>query len=455
MRCVDDEKMPRGDAQTSTPVSLRRVGVSQGVSLDGGVDGVWAGVARAMLIIIVTIFCILPSLWLGIEAQQKIGAGGGMISLVVLLVFLAPIAMLGASHAAATGKKWRAAGAAFAGILIFIFNLLNAIGSVAVSRATSSDTRGVAISAAQSRDRRNTEIERQVSQLQKTSQGDTPDMVRAAVRKLHADPVYGRSRKCEEGFVNKPDSKELCAQIAGHEARLAAAVEIEKLRAEQKGFWQPKEEHEEKTSASSEKDPQVAAIRAWLGLVSKQVDATVDVFISAGLTGFTAFIAEFAGTFGPWLILMVIDMAIGRRRLEVGEPSAAGIPTTLSVEAEPVKSAPGIPRSPRKLLPAPKKAKPEKVSELDTLQKRDATAEDVAAWAKDRLTPRTGSSVKAGVLQQDFAAWASERGIVLPNNWPNRFGAIMGDLGYAKVRGRYVEYQDTALKGAALKVVAG
>ena len=450
------EETPDEDAQTSAPVSLRRVGVSQGVSLNRGVAGRWAGVARAMLIVIITLCCIIPSLWLGVDAQLKLGAGGGMIALVVVLVFLAPISFLAARALGSTGNRMAAVGAVAFGVLLFTFNLVNAVGSVSVSRATTSDTRGVAITAAQSRDRRNSEIEREASQLQKTSQGDTPDMIRAAVRKLRADPIYTRSRKCEEGFVSKPDSKELCGQIAGHEARLAAAVRIDELRAEQKRFWEPNAE-ETATSSSSERDPQVATIRAWLGMVSGRFDTSIDSFISAGLIGFAALMAEVAGAFGPSIALVFTEFYAVGRRLEIDaafEGAKADIPA-MSVATAPVEVS-GNSRRARKLLTSPKKAKPRNGGTIvPPTDERDATAEDVAAWTKDRLTPRAGSSVKAGILQQDFAAWASERGIVMPNNWPNRFGAIMGDLGYEKVKARYVQYQGLALKGAVLSVVAG
>jgi hypothetical protein len=298
-------------------------------------------------------------------------------------------------------------------------------------------------------------VSQEVSQLKRITLGDTPGMIEAAVAKLQANPVYARSAQCAK--VTLGDSGDLCRQIANETSRLEAARKVDRLEAERGNIWQKLTAME---TAPSSADPQVKTLRTWAGMVSATVGDWADIYISAGLVGYAALAAELAGAFGPMIVLIVIDLAISRRRPDGGANLHIQIPSIEGITAAPVEGASidvaALPvAKPRKLLPAPK-AKPKRrvISDMTPIvARRDATAEDVAAWAKDRLTPRAGSSVKAGVLQQDFAHWASERGILLPNNWPNRFGAIMADLGYEKLRARYVEYQHLALKGASLSVV--
>jgi hypothetical protein len=181
--------------------------------------------------------CVVPSLWLSVDAQVSQGAAAGVLLLAIASVLLTPVSAI----AAAKSFERKAFGTAIlcggAFVALICYNYLNALGAASIARDTMRDTRSVAMQAADAREARHLELSNQIKALTQVSQDETPDMIENDIARLQADPVYSRAKKCQPGFVTQDDSKVLCEKIAIAGKRLAAASRVIEIEQERKRIW--------------------------------------------------------------------------------------------------------------------------------------------------------------------------------------------------------------------------
>ena len=392
----------------------------------------WFWVAATVAVNMLTVF---------ITVGSQGGHGGSqwgvtVTPLVMAFLIISLIPALGAPLAYYIGSQrgvtgWAKTGLYSLGILATLVNLMNVVKIAAELRSEYSDSRRGVIESAERRQSRDAWLGSQIETLRGVTQGDIPGVIRGHISKLKSDPLYARSGQC--GDVTKTDSGRLCEMIANAQSKLAAAEKIERLEDERRGLglWSATVTEAVPQSA----DPQIATISA-IGQLFTQVN---DNIIRAGVIGLIAIAFELLCTFGP----SMVDSHYRRRE---GRPELMPEPATVSVTPKP------------KRQPRPKKIAPPKPEPRQIAADMPLIAE-ARAWASERLSERDGDKVKAGLMQQDFAAWCESKGHKLPNSWPNQWAAAMAALGYEK-RGRkegsaYVVYANVALKGQkpALQVV--
>lgn len=395
------------------------------------------------MIRLIGIACVAPSLWLSVDAQVAQGASAGIMMLAIASVLLAPLSAVGAVISFERKAFGTATLCGFAFVFMLSFNYLNALGATAVARDTMRDTRGVAMANEVSRGQRHLELARKLERLQLVSQSETPEMIRADITRLQADPIYNRAKRCESGFVTKGDSQALCERIAIAEKRLAAASEIKKIEADLWGNGTSVA-----NSAPSSADVQIDNLAALASVFGAQIDTNIKLIMSAGLNGFAALIAELIGGLGGLIARAVFWRKTDQARGESEDFKTPIGGLIIADECEPAKlrEAPAIPQ--RKTAPA-KRAKKKPLAPAIV-----AVEADVVRWANECLVQRHGSELSGGEVYQHFSIWCEPQGFIPLN--PSRFGPAMAALGWGKVKKRLVMYQGISFKSAApaLKVVS-
>lgn len=305
----------------------------------------------------------------------------------------APILIHRVFHGTPGLWKWLACGMGATALSINLFNALEGTSRLGMARGA---TDRVLIDQREALSTRSAHLTNTATDLKKQSQGDPPDAIKALIEKLKLDPVYRRSRNCENATVE--DSIALCQQIESAKVRLAAAVRLDEVETERRQIWSRLTNMETRPQTS---EPGLDAMAATTGLERETLRTLRDVW--------TAIAVELVCAFMPAFLCM-------------------GAPAAREPRAPPIMSEKhnGVP------------------DEVDPLVRR---------WASERLRKVKGSEIRGGELQNDFAAWCRTHGEGLPKAWKKAASDGLQALGYTKRVGAYTVYQDVKFASIQLKVV--
>lgn len=405
-----------------------------------------------------------------------------MKSSIIMMYGTAGIALAGPAFLICAHEAWRRSAFAWAVVLLLIsqplmfISMTISLGGVATLKDALRSTRETAQANAVLDRNRRQDVTEEIAAMRAVTGGETPDMVKPTIAKL--EPL------CERG------APKACAKLADAQRKLAAAERIAELEARQ-GAWPTT-----LTDAPTSAEPGIEN----LTVMGKDLGIAIpEQSLRAGLNAAWVVALELIGNFGP-----LAAFAWGRERpararrkwwggavpaLPIPQPAMTAWTPTADVAVQTPVPAAGswaylarpaegvtlensiagnalpVSRSP---VIAEGVAAPLTVSR-DTRELRrmktpqgpslrtntpQASLNDIAQWAEDRLDRHTGGKIQAQPLFANYTAWCMGRG--KPPVTQYAFGLTLKELGWRKekISGR-IFYLDIAIRASATGGCAG
>ncbi|GBF25030.1 hypothetical protein MnTg02_00059 [bacterium MnTg02] len=363
------------------------------------------GIVRAALCLIVSAACLVPSAAMNVQVRMATGGNLSVALACILSVMLAATLVIIAEDSWKSRQFHRLVWAVPLFLVLFFFNLSNAVSLAGADRTAYAEPRTKAIQTMRSLKATMQTMQTERERYSIAAGGKTPGMIEAEIssHQLSNQKVWNRTDQCSD--VTRDDSGNFCAELAGMTAKLSAANKVVDLDGK---IADTKNKITKLPVYSETESPHVSAL---VNVYSAFWPVTDKIRKHMRVGSDVAFgvVVETLAAFGP----MVFALLLWPENLGTARPRARA-----RAKKEPVK------------LPVDQSA---------------------ATFLAACVTARKGSNVPSSDLYSGYKVWCVERGIE-PITL-TAFGTMAGKF-YDKRRiGNRMSYLDIALK-ERVKLVA-
>jgi len=361
----------------------------------------------AALCIVISAACLVPSAAMNVQVRMATDSNLSIALACILSVIVAAALVLIAENSWKSRQFHRLAWVVPIFVLLFSFNLSNAVSLAGSGRMAFTDPRVTVLQTLHSLKSTMKTMQTERERYSIAAGGKTPGMIRAAIRtkELSEPKIWKRTNHCGTGLkdVDRTDSGIFCAELASMKANLSAANKVSDL---------------DRTIAVTKS--KIEALPVHSETESPHVSALVNVY----------------STFWP-----VTDKI--RKHMRVGSDVVFGIVVETLAAFGPMVFA--LLLWPESLGTARPRARAKKEP------KKEPGDQSAAKFLAACVTARKGSNVPSSDLYSGYKVWCVERSIE-PITL-TAFGTIAGKLYEKKRMGNRIAYLDIQLK-ERLKLVA-